>query len=186
MAAKALPEKSVLLQLLRYDQATGKLFWRERGVEWFPAKTPNRSASLCMLWNSMNADKEALTCVSNGYRAGAILGENYKAHRVIWKMQTGYEPNCIDHINGVRADNRMENLRDVSVGENARNRRRPSTNRTGVIGLYRWAYYGHVYWVATSPSKKSGTYFHCIGAALKFRKSVEMEHNFHQNHGRTF
>lgn len=44
---------------------------------------------------------------------------------MIWKIVTGYEPvGLIDHINGVRDDNRFENLRDVTPHENALNSRR--------------------------------------------------------------
>ena len=45
----------------------------------------------------------------------------YLAHRVIWFLQTGEWPDSdlvIDHINGVRNDNRWVNLRQVTVKEN--------------------------------------------------------------------
>lgn len=89
-----------------------------------------------------------------------------------------------DHENGARSDNRLTNLQDVDIGGNARNRRRPSNNRSGVMGVFRWAHNGSVYWVATSPSKKSGVYFHCFGQAIKARKAAEKQHGFHPNHGR--
>jgi hypothetical protein len=184
MAQKALPEQSVLLQLLRYEPETGKLFWRDRGVEWFPAATQNRSSSLCRLWNERYAGKEAFTCVSDGYRTGAILSSNYKAQRIIWKMRTGAEPCQIDHVNGTRSDNRLENLRNVTMSENAKNRRIPANNRTGLIGVYRWSNGRNVYWVVTSPEKSSGNYFHCVGQAIAARKAVEAKLGFHPNHGR--
>lgn len=44
------------------------------------------------------------------------------AHRVVWFLCKGYWPDTIDHINGVRTDNRIENLRDVTQEQNCTNR----------------------------------------------------------------
>ena len=184
MATKTLPDQDVLLQLLDYNPQTGKLTWKPRGVEMFPAKTPARSRALCALWNERYAGFEAFTCVVDGYRTGAIGGINYKAHRVIWKMQTGEDAAWIDHENGGRGNNRWRNLRNVTQSQNAKNRKIPKNNRSGVIGICRWAHNGHVYWAVTTPKKKSDTYFKCFGQAVVARKAVEITHDFHPNHGR--
>ena len=58
----------------------------------------------------------------DGYRSVHMLGFSWPEHRLIWKVVTGQEPKgYIDHINGVRDDNRFENLRDVSPQGNALN-----------------------------------------------------------------
>ena len=55
---------------------------------------------------------------SSGYTYIYLDGRQYPAHRVIWKMETGREPEgVIEHINGNLSDNRIENLRDVSVSD---------------------------------------------------------------------
>jgi hypothetical protein len=47
----------------------------------------------------------------------------FRAHRAIWALHFGDWPQqTLDHINRDRADNRIENLRDVSHQENQRNR----------------------------------------------------------------
>lgn len=52
-----------------------------------------------------------------------MLGHSWPAHRLIWKIHTGRDPvGLIDHINGVRYDNRIENLRDVPIHVNNLNR----------------------------------------------------------------
>lgn len=45
---------------------------------------------------------------------------------------------CIDHINGVRDDNKISNLRDVSVAENTQNQRHPNrVNKSGFLGVFK-------------------------------------------------
>lgn len=60
---------------------------------------------------------------SGGYRRVYLCLFDWAEHRLIWKVVTGQEPRgLVDHINGVRDDNRFENLRDVSPSVNAVNR----------------------------------------------------------------
>lgn len=57
-----------------------------------------------------------------GYRYISFRGRHYYAHRLAWLIVKGEWPkNHIDHINGVKDDNRIANLRDVSSAENHRN-----------------------------------------------------------------
>ena len=60
-----------------------------------------------------------------GYAIVKHEGKNYKVHRVIYMMHHGEIPKGmeIDHLNHERADNRVENLRICSHGENMRNKR---------------------------------------------------------------
>lgn len=69
---------------------------------------------------------------AGGYRAIGIDGKRYFEHRLAWLYMTGNWPQkVIDHINGVRDDNRLSNLRDVTMQENLCNQRSPrSNNRT--------------------------------------------------------
>ena len=55
-----------------------------------------------------------------GYRVVTVAGRHYRAHRVIWEMCVGSIPMAmeIDHINRVRSDNRLANLRLVTSHEN--------------------------------------------------------------------
>ena len=61
----------------------------------------------------------------------------YKAHRLAWLYVHGEWPaGDIDHINGVRLDNRIANLRDVSRSVNIQNLRRArSDNKCGLLGV---------------------------------------------------
>ena len=58
-----------------------------------------------------------------GYRHGKLKGKTYKEHRLIWLYHYGTWPkDHLDHINGIRDDNRIENLRECSPLENTKNR----------------------------------------------------------------
>lgn len=73
---------------------------------------------------------EIAGCVrpDNGYITIGIDGRHYFAHRLAWFYEHGRWPeHHIDHINGVKADNRIANLRDVAAGVNLQNRRTPSS-----------------------------------------------------------
>lgn len=65
------------------------------------------------------------------------LGHHYKAHRLVWFLLNGSIPKgmSIDHINGVRSDNRIANLRVVTHHMNSMNRSKSKNNTTGVNGV---------------------------------------------------
>lgn len=117
MPPKALPPPELLRQLLRYEPTTGSLYWRSRPAEMFSSEAAARQ------WNARHSGALAFTCTnSGGYRIGSILGEIYKAHRIIWAITTGKWPDhFIDHINHDRSDNRISNLREATRAQNNQN-----------------------------------------------------------------
>ncbi len=71
----------------------------------------------------------------DGYAAIVISGKTYYAHRLAWLISYGDWPESqIDHINGVRSDNRIKNLRPCSQSENLQNmgKRKGISKYTGV------------------------------------------------------
>ncbi len=70
-----------------------------------------------------------------GYVRFQFHKKYFKVHRVAWLLTYGYWPNQIDHINGVRSDNRLKNLREASNVENARNRNIDTRNKSGFRGV---------------------------------------------------
>lgn len=65
-------------------------------------------------------------------------GKKYLVHRIIWEMAYGPIPKemGIDHINGIKADNRVDNLRLATQSQNNWNRRKQKNNTSGFKGVY--------------------------------------------------
>lgn len=73
----------------------------------------------------------------HGYVRIGLHGKTHAAHRLAWLYVYGEFPKGhIDHINGVRDDNRISNLREVSKSGNSRNQRKAHSNSTtGFLGV---------------------------------------------------
>ena len=71
-----------------------------------------------------------------GYKHTTIKGKRYLNHRLIFMMFYGYFPKEIDHINGIRSDNRIENLRSVVGPQNHQNSKIRKDNKCGVKNVY--------------------------------------------------
>lgn len=108
-------------EVLDYNPGTGILTWR------FPVR------------GKMRDDGIAGTTSKKGYVLVIIDRRQYQGHRVAWLHFHGHWPlYTIDHINGVRDDNRIVNLRDVPMQVNLQNHRgAQQRNRTGFMGVYR-------------------------------------------------
>ena len=71
-----------------------------------------------------------------GYKRIKVLGVTFAAHRLAWLFSEGIWPTeQIDHVNGVRDDNRRCNLREASAYENAQNRRSHKPTKSGFKGV---------------------------------------------------
>lgn len=73
-----------------------------------------------------------------GYFEIGYNNKFYRAHRIAWFIFYGEWPaGNIDHINGIRSDNRIENLRDVTNAVNAQNQHKArSNNKIGLLGVH--------------------------------------------------
>jgi len=87
--------------LFKYDN--GNLYWTDQA----PQKVRGKLAG------SVN---------EKGYRKVDCGGKKYGVHQIVFALHHGYIPECIDHINGIKDDNRIENLRAATKAQNGYNR----------------------------------------------------------------
>ena len=74
---------------------------------------------------------------SQGYLVIVINGKTYRNHRLAWLYVYGIFPKEIDHINGIKDDNRINNLRECNRSQNVMNYQVKNNNELGIKGLYR-------------------------------------------------
>lgn len=177
---KPLPSKEILDELLHADFETGKLYWKERDQKWF------KSLKFADFWNNKSSNKEAFCAFDGkGYYSGRLFLKVYKAHRIIYKMYYGVDPKYIDHINGIRNDNRIKNIRSVTQEENGKNQKLRDNNLSGTSGV-RFNKKDNK-WIAYINNKNIQEY---IGSyeekedAIKARKEYEIKYEYHPNHGK--
>lgn len=106
-------------QLFIYDESIGELRWAED-------VRPRAKAGAIA----------GFICNADGYRRIGYKGTIYLGHRVMWLHHTGSWPKkFLDHIDGNRANNRIENLREASRTDNNRNVLRQRNNTSGYKGV---------------------------------------------------
>jgi hypothetical protein len=109
-----------LRELLDYDPNTGVFVWRV-----------SRSRT--------SAGSVAGSKNTHGYWQIRACGKLYYAHRLAWLYMYGTWPkDQIDHIDGNRVNNRIENLREATNTENQQNRGLSPSNISGFTGVH-WA-----------------------------------------------
>lgn len=119
---------SILREAVSYDQDTGFFHWKASKRGRLPGANP--IGTRC-----------------NGY---LVIGINYRrfyAHRMAWAYVHGVWPELeIDHLNGIKTDNRIANLRQATRTTNSENKRwAMASSRSGLLGvrpsLKKWAAY---------------------------------------------
>jgi len=113
---KPLPSQEELHALFEYKD--GKLFWkvsRGRGIK---------------------PGDEVKGIPVKGYKVVRVKYKIYLQHRLIWVMHGNDPVDILDHIDGDRLNNRIENLRAATKSENQWNKKQGRNNTSGVKGIY--------------------------------------------------
>lgn len=121
---------------------------------------------------------------SNGYLSTRINCKSYLSHRLAWLYVYGQFPeNDIDHINHIRSDNRIKNLRVVINKENCKNKLLQSNNTSGVAGVT-WYKRDKKWLTQINYNGKTITLglFKNINDAKKAREKAKIKYGYHKNH----
>jgi hypothetical protein len=105
-----------LKDLLIYNDKTGEFKW----------KVGRRKSK-----------KGDIICTNrNGYLYGCINYKVYSLHKLAWLYTHGYLPKEIDHINGIKDDNRLVNLRPCTRVQNCQNRVDTKNKSSGIRNVH--------------------------------------------------
>jgi hypothetical protein len=108
-----------LLEVLSYDPETGKFHWLKR-----------------ISIRIKKVGSEAGSVTPSGYLEIGIDGENYQIHRLAWFYMTGEWPKLqVDHKDTNRQNNKWDNLREATHGQNVQNSGPRKNNKSGLKGV---------------------------------------------------
>lgn len=156
-----------LKEMLSYNSDSGLFTWKTKVAK----KTKIGSIAGCLR--------------KDGYITIRIKGKNYLAHRLAMFYTEGIMPECVDHINRQKSDNRILNLRSVTQLENCRNLPVSKNNTSGCVGVH-WCNRDKRWISSISISSKLirlGNYLE-YSDAVNARKNAEVLYGFHENHGK--
>lgn len=152
-----------LKSLLAYDAVTGVFTWR--------VSRPTK----------IKPGDVAGNVTSKGYVTIGVKGKLYRAHRLAWLYLYGRWPvNEIDHINRIRSDNRIVNLREADRFVNTQNTTLQCNNKSGFRGVgwhkHRKAWRARI--SVKGKMKELGYFSTCEKAAEAYLKASIMLHLF--------
>jgi hypothetical protein len=151
--------------LLSYDPKGGLLRWRV---------TRN---------NFVQAGQIAGSIGNQGYVVVKIDSISYQAHQIAWLIFYGHWPRQIpDHIDHCESNNSIDNLRNVSVKENFKNRRLRSINTSGVAGV-NWHGGKWQARIVANGKRMSLGHYDSLEDAENARNSAKIKYGYHPNHG---
>lgn len=116
-----------------------------------------------LFWKEIQSRRLKVGCVAGylnnkTYWKTSFRKKTYFNHRIIFLMHHGYLPKTIDHVNGIKTDNRIENLREVTTSQNQHNRKINSNSKTGIKNVF-WCSQSGKWSVVLTVNKEH----HCIG-----------------------
>lgn len=159
--------QEILKDTLIYDAETGIFTWKENNFK------------------KRKGKKAGYQDTKIKYIRIKLFGKLYLAHRLAWLYVHGEFPEkYIDHINQIKTDNRLSNLRAVDDVGNLRNRARQKNNKSGFNGVCFEK--NSKSWKATIGVNGIQIIlgnFKKLEDAIEVRKKANIEYGFHENHG---
>jgi hypothetical protein len=158
---KTYPTQEQLKELFTYND--GQLYWKESRYKGKNVRSISEPAG--------GPDKKNS---SNAYMRICIDQKRYLTHRLIFTYHHGYVPDFIDHIDGNRTNNRIENLREATIQQNSYNKK--SNSSTGYKNVYLRG--NGMYRVSFSLNGKP----HIVGLYKNLEDAVVASKNFRENY----
>lgn len=156
-----------LKELLCYDPNTGEFYRKKKSC------------------NGAIENKIIKIKPLRGYISIWVKSRRYRAHRLAWLyMYKQWPQNDIDHINHIRNDNRISNLRQATGQENSKNQSLMCLNTSGVSGVY-WDNINQKWRVQININRKKKALgrFTDKFEAICVRLSANNKYGYHGNHG---
>ena len=162
-----LPSQERLRELFQYNAQEGALYWRKRHN------------------SQIDLTKPAGWLNKNGYHGMTVDGVRYRRHRLIWCYFNGPIGALeIDHINGKKGDDRIENLRIATRSQNQYNRPALATNKSGYKGVSRHVHGRWVAWITDKDGRRRriGSYETAQEAANAYAEAAISLHQDFAHH----
>lgn len=122
----------------------------------------------------------------HGYSQTQINGKRYQTHRLIFMMHHGYLPSFVDHIDGDKLNNRIDNLRPATKAQNNYNMKTKASNTSGVKGVVwnKTAQKWQAQLKIDGKNKYLGVFDEIEQAKLAVMSARDIAHGDFANHGR--
>lgn len=154
-------------ELFKYDN--GKLIWKV----------------LSSKYSNKLIGKEFGCKNKDGYLEGFIDRSNVSVHRVVFLMFNGFLPSFVDHIDGNRLNNKIENLRECNSSQNNFNSIKRKDNKSGVKGVF-WNK-AAAKWAASIQTNKKRVFVGYFSELTSAKNAIELAredlHNEFANNG---
>lgn len=105
-----------------FDYQDGQLIWKVKKAQCVKIGTAAG-------WEKTDVHKQVYLCIE-------LDAKMYFAHRLVFMYHHGYFPKRVDHIDGNRLNNRIENLREVTASQNAQNSKFRKNNTSGYKNVF--------------------------------------------------
>jgi hypothetical protein len=103
--------KELLNEIFHYED--GNLIWKKK------------------IAKNITLNKVAGRTIHHGYKMIGLYGRAYMSHRLIFMFHYGYFPKEVDHIDGNKSNNKIDNLRPATHSQNLKNQKLRTNNVSG-------------------------------------------------------
>jgi len=158
--------------IMDYNPQSGIFIWKIRPINHFPREQDAKT------WNTRFSGKIAGSD-HEGYIIIVIAGILYRAHRLAWLIMIGEWPQHeIDHYDLNKSNNKWDNLRPATSGQNSYNKKISKRNSSGIKGVY-WCKNVAKWRAKIAVNNQEihlGVFNDIIDATLAYKKAAEKYH----------